>query len=183
MRHGNINRKFGREHKHRMAMLRNQVTSLLMHERITTTVLKAKEIRGIAEKVITLGKRGDVHSRRLAFRTVRDRELLQKIFGPIAERFKTRPGGYTRILKVGLRHGDMAPLAIIELLDANTDAAKVAAPVAAKPAKKVKAKAEAVESEVKAVKKAATKKPATKKAASTKADEAGATKTKAKKKG
>ena len=141
MRHGNINRKFGREHKHRMAMLRNQVTSLLQHERITTTVMKAKEIRGIAEKVITLGKKGDWHSRRIAFKTVRDRDVLQKVFGPLAERFATRPGGYTRILKIGLRHGDMAPLGIIELLpDPNAKPEAVEAPAGKKAPAAKKAK-------------------------------------------
>ncbi len=125
MRHKNVHRKFGREHQHRMAMLRNQVTSLLQHERIHTTDAKAKEIRGIAERVITLGKKGDLHARRIAFRTVRDKEVLTKVFGPLAERYKERPGGYTRVLKLGQRLGDMAPISIIELLpDPNAPVAK-----------------------------------------------------------
>jgi large subunit ribosomal protein L17 len=140
MRHKNIHRKFGREHQHRMAMLRNQVTSLLTHERIHTTDAKAKEIRGIAEKVITLGKRGDLHARRIAFRTVRDKEVLHKVFSELADRFRTRPGGYTRVLKLGQRLGDMAPLSMIELLpDPNAPAkTEKAEKPAAKP-KKVKA--------------------------------------------
>ena len=138
MRHKNIHRKFGREHQHRMAMLRNQVTSLFIHERIHTTDAKAKEIRGIAEKVITLGKRGDLHARRIAFRTVRDKEVLHKIFGSLAERFRTRPGGYTRVLKLGQRLGDMAPLSMIELLP-DPNAAETTAPAAEKkPAVKAK---------------------------------------------
>jgi len=138
MRHKNTNRKFGREHQHRMAMLRNQVTSLLTHERIHTTEAKAKEIRGIAEKVITLGKKGDLHARRIAFRTVRDKEVLHKVFGELADRFRTRPGGYTRVLKLGQRLGDMAPLSLIELLpDPNAKASTAGDDK--KPAKKAKA--------------------------------------------
>lgn len=182
MRHGNINRKFGREHKHRMAMLRNQVTSLLTHERITTTVLKAKEIRGLAEKVITLGKRGDIHARRVAFHTVRDREVLQKVFGPLAERFKTRPGGYTRILKIGPRHGDMAPMSIIELLPDPAGAVPVKAETPAPAAKKTRAKAPAAESTDTPVEKKAAKKTTAKKAPKAEGEEVKA-KPKAKKKG
>ena len=138
MRHKNIHRKFGREHQHRMAMLRNQVTSLLTHERIHTTEAKAKEIRGIAEKVITLGKKGDLHARRIAFRTVRDKEVLHKVFTELADRFRTRPGGYTRVLKLGQRLGDMAPLSMIELLPDPNAAAKVEKDDK-KPTKKAKA--------------------------------------------
>ncbi len=122
-----------------MAMLRNQVMSLIEHERIQTTDAKAKEIRSIAEKVITLGKRGDVHARRVAFRTVRSRELVAKVFGPLAERFRTRPGGYTRVLKIGQRVGDMAPVSLIELLPDPNQAPKAEKPVS----KPVKAKPEA----------------------------------------
>jgi len=138
MRHKNIHRKFGREAQHRMAMLRNQVTSVIEHERITTTDMKAKEVRKMVEKVITLGKRGDIHSRRLAFKTVRNREMIAKLFGPIAERFATRPGGYTRILKIGNRHGDAAPMSILELLQSDTPVETTDAEK--KPAKEAKAK-------------------------------------------
>lgn len=135
MRHKNIHRKFGREAQHRMAMLRNQVMSVIEHERITTTDMKAKEVRKMVEKVITLGKRGDVHSRRLAFKTVRSRELLAKLFGEVAERFRTRNGGYTRILKIGNRVGDAAPMSILELIPGDAPATP-----AEKPAKEAKAK-------------------------------------------
>jgi len=120
-----------------MSMLRNQVMSLIEHERIQTTTAKAKDVRKIAEKVITLGKRGDVHARRIAFQTVRDRELIGKVFGPLAERFRTRPGGYTRILKVGNRDGDAAPMALLELLP---EEGGVAAKPAAEPKKQTKAR-------------------------------------------
>jgi large subunit ribosomal protein L17 len=138
MRHKNTHRKFGREAQHRMAMLRNQVSSLIEHERITTTDMKAKEVRRIAEKVITLGKRGDIHARRVAFKTVRSRELIAKLFGPIAARFKTRPGGYTRIIKIGQRAGDAAPVSILELIRGEGDEAPAAEPTE----KPKKAKAE-----------------------------------------
>ena len=144
MRHGNIHRKFGREAQHRMAMLRNQVSSVIEHERITTTDAKVKEVRKMVEKVITLGKRGDVHARRVAFKTVRSRELLAKLFGPIAERFRTRPGGYTRIVKIGNRAGDAAPVSILELLQ---DDAPVVTEATEKPAKEAKAKKKPAASE------------------------------------
>ncbi|MCC6810352.1 MAG: 50S ribosomal protein L17 [Deltaproteobacteria bacterium] len=153
MRHQNIHRKFGREAQHRMAMLRNQVTSVLEHERITTTDMKAKEVRKMVEKVITLGKRGDVHARRLAFKTVRNREVIQKLFGEIAERFRTRPGGYTRILKIGNRVGDAAPMSILELLKA--DGASEGQ--ADKPAKEAKPKKDAGEAKAKKAAKSADK--------------------------
>ncbi len=144
MRHKNTHRKFGREAQHRMAMLRNQVSSLIEHERITTTDMKAKEVRRIAEKVITLGKRGDVHARRIAFKTVRSRDLIAKLFGPIAERFRTRPGGYTRILKLGQRVGDAAPVSILELLpgEGGSTAKTEPTPKADKPKKAKAEKAE-----------------------------------------
>jgi large subunit ribosomal protein L17 len=100
-----------------MAMLRNMVTSLLRHERITTTVPKAKEARKMAEKVITLGKKGGVHNVRLAQRVVRDREVLQKVFGELKDRYSKRPGGYTRLMRAGFRKGDAAEMAILELVD------------------------------------------------------------------
>ena len=151
MRHKNIHRKFGREAQHRMAMLRNAVSSLIEHERIQTTDMKAKEIRPIVEKVLTLGKKGDVAARRTAFKTVRNRTLIAKIFGPLAERFANRPGGYTRIIKIGQRHGDAAPVSFIELLPAEGGAAapKTEAAPKAEKAKKVKAEKPAGEAKAK----------------------------------
>ncbi len=98
-------------------MLRNMVTSLLEHERIETTDAKAKELRRVADRMITLGKRGDLHARRRAMRVLRKQEVAVKLFGELAERYRERPGGYTRILKVRNRVGDAAPMSIIELVD------------------------------------------------------------------
>ncbi len=117
MRHRLVGRKFGREADHRKAMLHNLVISLLSHERITTTVTKAKEMRTLVDRMITYGKNGTVHHRRLAFGIIHDRTLVKKLFDEIAPRFKDRNGGYTRIMKTGFRKGDNAPLAIIELVD------------------------------------------------------------------
>ncbi len=115
MRHGYGYRKLGRPTDHRLAMLRNMVTSLIVHEKIKTTLPKAKELRRVFEKVITLAKRGDVHSRRIAATRVYTQEALQKAFAELAPRFKTRKGGYTRILKLNIRRGDGAQMAQIEL--------------------------------------------------------------------
>jgi large subunit ribosomal protein L17 len=153
MRHRNEGRKLGRTSAHRLALLRNMVTSLLEHEQIETTEAKAKELRRVAERMITLGKRGDLHARRQALRVVRSREVAGKLFGPLAERYKERPGGYTRILKLRTRVGDAAPLSIIELVD--REARSPAKP--AKPETGAKAKAAAKEK-----KKAAAEKPAAK---------------------
>lgn len=117
MRHGKIGRRLGRSTSHRTAMFRNMVTSLLNHERITTTDAKAKEIRSVAEKMITLGKRGDLHAQRQAAAFIREKSVVTKLFSQIAPRYKERAGGYTRIIKVGLRPGDSAPVSIIELVD------------------------------------------------------------------
>lgn len=117
MRHKVGSRKLQRPTAHRMAMLRNMVTSLLQHERITTTVPKAKEARKMAEKVITLGKKGGVHNVRLAQRVVRDRDVLQKVFGELKDRYSKRAGGYTRLMRAGFRKGDAADVAILELVD------------------------------------------------------------------
>jgi large subunit ribosomal protein L17 len=116
MRHRNDHRKLSRNGSHRKAMLRNLVTSLLDHETIRTTDAKAKEVRRVAERMITLGKRGTLHARRQALRTIRSREVAAKVFDTLATRFRTREGGYTRILKVGPRIGDRAPISIIQLL-------------------------------------------------------------------
>src|SRR5688500_14140026 len=116
MGHKNIHRKFGREADHRMAMLKNQVISLVEHGRIHTTDAKAEEVHVLVERIVTLGKRGDLHARRLAYRTVPNRELISKIFDQLAVRFKDRPGGYTRIIKTAARVGDCAPMSILEFL-------------------------------------------------------------------
>jgi large subunit ribosomal protein L17 len=114
MRHKVSGRKFGREKGHRGLMLKNLVASLVKHERINTTQAKAKEIRSLAERVITYGKKGTVHHRRLAFKVLKNRDLVKKVFDEIAPRFETTEGGYTRVLKNGYRRGDCAPMAIIE---------------------------------------------------------------------
>src|SRR4051812_49309533 len=117
MEHRVGNRKLQRTTSHRLAMLKNMVTSLIEHERITTSIPKAKEARKMAEKVITLGKKGGVHNVRLASKTVKDRGLLQKLFGELKDRYAERKGGYTRILRVGFRRGDACEMAILELVD------------------------------------------------------------------
>lgn len=117
MRHNKTGRRLGRNSSHRAAMMRNMVTSLLDHEKITTTTTRAKELRKIAEKMITLGKRGDLHARRQALQVIRDRKVVGKLFEMVAPRYKERPGGYTRILKLGNRLGDNAPVCQIELVE------------------------------------------------------------------
>ncbi len=154
MRHLKAGRKFGRTSAHRKALFRNLVTALIVRERIQTTLAKAKELRSKAEKTITLGKKGTLHARRLAFRTVQEKEALQKLFGPIAERFAKRNGGYTRIIKIGSRKGDDAPMAFIELVEADAEAKK---PKQTKGKKETRPKATA-------------KKPAAKKETAAKAD-------------
>jgi large subunit ribosomal protein L17 len=118
MRHNKSQRKLGRTSEHRRALFRNQLRSLITHERIITTLPKAKELRPIAEKVVTLGRRSDsVHARRLAERWLSDRDLVRRLFTEIGPRFVSRPGGYTRIVKLGPRRGDAAELAILEFVD------------------------------------------------------------------
>ena len=116
MRHLKEGRKLGRTASHRKALLRNMVSSLLEFEKIETTDAKAKELRKVADKMITWGKRGDLHARRLSLRVISSTKIVQKLFNDIAPRFKERKGGYTRITKVGRRKGDNAPLSIIELI-------------------------------------------------------------------
>ncbi len=116
MRHRKAGRKLGRSSAHRKAMLRNIVTSLLEHERIVTTVPKAKEARRIAEKMITLGKRGDLHARRQALAYIRSKSVVAKLFDELGEQYADRQGGYTRIIRTGRRYGDAAPMAIVELV-------------------------------------------------------------------
>ncbi|MBN9361489.1 MULTISPECIES: 50S ribosomal protein L17 [unclassified Devosia] len=122
MRHGNSNRKLNRTSAHRKAMFANMSASLIKHEQIVTTLPKAKELRPIVEKLITLGKRGDLHARRQAIAQMRDETQVQKLFATIGPRYKDRNGGYIRILKAGFRYGDNAALAVIELVDRDVDA-------------------------------------------------------------
>jgi large subunit ribosomal protein L17 len=117
MRHRIAGRKLGVTSAHRIAMLRNMATSLLKHEQITTTLPKAKELRPYVERIITLGKRGGLHARRQALAQIRDEKVVDKLFTTLAERYRSRPGGYTRVLKAGIRYGDAAPMAIIELVE------------------------------------------------------------------
>ena len=117
MRHRKKGRQLSRTASHREAMLRNMATSLFRHERISTTVAKAKELRPFAERLITLARRGDIHARRMARRKIQDRDVLVKLFDSIGPRFAERPGGYTRILKIGHRQSDGAEVALIELVD------------------------------------------------------------------
>ncbi len=122
MRHRMSGRKLNRTSSHRKAMFSNMVVSLLDHEQITTTLPKAKELRRIADKMITLGKRGDLHARRQALSVLKDNDIVSKLFSGLAERYKERNGGYTRVLKAGNRYGDMAPMAVIELVDRDVEA-------------------------------------------------------------
>ncbi|MEY4235111.1 MAG: hypothetical protein RLZZ454_369 [Pseudomonadota bacterium] len=117
MRHGHGLRKLNRTTSHRLAMLRNMMNSLIAHEAIKTTVPKAKELRRVVEPMITLAKEATVANRRLAFDRLRDRDSVTKLFDVLGPRFKARPGGYTRILKMGFRVGDNAPMALVELVD------------------------------------------------------------------
>ena len=130
MRHGLKLRKLNRTSSHRLAMLRNMMNSLIEHEAIKTTVPKAKELRKVVEPMITLAKTDSVANRRLAFNRLRDRDSVTKLFNDLGPRFQTRPGGYTRILKMGFRVGDNAPMALVELVDR----AEVSAPEADKAA-------------------------------------------------
>jgi large subunit ribosomal protein L17 len=122
MRHGVAGRKLGVTSSHRKAMFRNMAVALLKHEQITTTLPKAKELRPVTEKLITLGKRGGLHARRQAYNELRDETIVAKLFGSLADRYRTRPGGYTRVLKAGIRYGDAADMAVIELVDRDASA-------------------------------------------------------------
>lgn len=122
MRHGLSGRKLNVTSSHRAAMFRNMATSLLKHEQITTTLPKAKELRPYVERLITLGKRGGLHARRQALSQIRDEAVVAKLFSEIAERYTARPGGYCRVLKAGMRYGDAADMAVIELVDRNPGA-------------------------------------------------------------
>ena len=131
MRHQLGGRKLNRTSSHRKAMFANMACALIKHEQIFTTLPKAKDLRPVVEKLITLGKRGDLHARRQAMSMLQDQTLVAKLFSVIAERYKTRAGGYTRVLKAGFRYGDNAPMAIIELVDRDESAkGKDSGPVA-----------------------------------------------------
>jgi large subunit ribosomal protein L17 len=117
MRHGVAGRKLGVTSTHRLAMFRNMAVALIKHEQITTTLPKAKELRPVVEKLITLGKRGDLHARRQAISQLRDTKIVAKLFDTLATRYKARAGGYARVLKAGMRYGDAADMAVIELVD------------------------------------------------------------------
>ena len=124
MRHGISGRKLGRYSAHRRALLSNLAGSLIQHEHIKTTLPKAKELRPFVEKLVTLGRRGTLHARRQAIAILRDQKVVKKLMGPLSERFNSRPGGYTRIVKAGNRHGDNASMAIIEFVDFDFEARK-----------------------------------------------------------
>ena len=122
MRHGNTNRKLNRTSAHRKAMFANMAQALIKHEQIVTTLPKAKDLRPVVEKLVTLGKRGDLHARRQAIAQIKDVVLVRKLFDVLGPRYKERSGGYTRVLKAGFRYGDNAPLGVIEFVDRDVDA-------------------------------------------------------------
>jgi large subunit ribosomal protein L17 len=153
MRHGMVNRKLGRTSAHRNALFRNQLTSLIEHERIITTLPKAKELRPQIERLVTLGKNDSVHNRRQAGRVVADDGLIAKLFDTLGPRFTERPGGYTRIIKLGPRRGDAAEMAILEFVGYEPKIEEKAAPEAKKAAPKKEAPEESEEAEEKPAKK------------------------------
>ena len=122
MYHGHAKRRFGRTHEHRKAMFANMCQALIKHEQIVTTLPKAKDLRPIVEKLVTLGKRGDLHARRQAIAQIKDVALAAKLFDVLGPRYKDRHGGYTRVLKAGFRYGDNAAMAVIEFVDRDVDA-------------------------------------------------------------
>jgi large subunit ribosomal protein L17 len=142
MYHGKAGRKLGRTSSHKEAMFRNMVTSIIKHERIRTTDTKAKELRKLAEKMITLGKRGNLHARRQALAVLRDKSLIGKLFGELTERYRSRSGGYTRIVKTGYRFGDNAPVSILEFIPDEKKKEKATPKAKAKAKEKDKTKAE-----------------------------------------
>ncbi len=121
MRHGISGRKLNRTSAHRRAMFANMAAALLKHEQIKTTLPKAKDLRPIVDRLITLGKRGSLHARRQAFAMLRDDKVTRKLFSELSERYRTRPGGYTRVVRAGYRYGDAAPMAFIELVERDPD--------------------------------------------------------------
>ena len=147
MRHRKSGRKLNRTSSHRKSLFKNMAQALLKHEQIVTTLPKAKELKRVVEKLITLGKKGNLHSRRLAFNQIRDKDMVSKLFDSLAKRYSDRKGGYTRVLKAGFRYGDSAPMAVIELVDRDENAKKIDKPKKVDTSKKDKEQ----------VKKAATK--------------------------
>ena len=143
MRHRNGLRKLNRTSSHRLAMLQNMMNSLIEHEAIKTTLPKAKELRRVIEPMITLAKEDSVANRRLAFNRLRDRDSVTKLFNDLGPRFKARPGGYLRILKMGFRTGDAAPMALVMLTDKSAAVSEAATPATKKARKKAAPKAEA----------------------------------------
>jgi len=137
MRHGNAHRKLNRKSEHRRSMFANMAAALIRHEQIVTTLPKAKDLRPVVEKLITLGKRGDLHARRQAIAQIRDLPMVKKLFDVLGPRYRERNGGYTRVLKAGYRYGDSAPVAVIEFVDRDT-----AAKGAGTPAKEEAAEAD-----------------------------------------
>jgi len=165
MRHRVAHRKLGRTTEHRLSLLRNMAASLITHERIRTTVAKAKELRPFVEKLVTLGKRDSLHARRMAFSILSSKTVVRRLFSDVSPRFSERPGGYTRILKLGPRQGDGAPMAFIEFVDYEFKGGDAPAPAAKAKSKK---KDEAPEEKVEKVEEPAeteAKKPAKKKTA------------------
>ena len=122
MKHRIKGKKLNRTSSHRKALFKNMAQALLKHEQIVTTLPKAKELKRVVEKLITLGKKGNLHSRRLAFNQIRDKDMVSKLFDSLAKRYSDRKGGYTRVLKAGFRYGDSAPMAVIELVDRDENA-------------------------------------------------------------
>lgn len=180
MRHGMVNRKLGRTSSHRLALFRNQLASLIEHERIVTTLPKAKELRPLAEKLITLSRTDSVHNRRQAARSIPDDALVAKLFDTLGPRFAERPGGYTRIIKLGSRRGDAAERAILELVERSEETKEAKSETPAAPAKGAKKKpAPKAEEEPEGEEKSKKTKKAAPKAAKPKADKAKAEKPKA----
>ena len=122
MRHRNAGRKLNRTATHRSALFASLATALIKHEQIVTTLPKAKDLRRVTERLITLAKKGDLHARRLAFSRIRDEAMVAKLFDTLGPRYSARPGGYTRVMKAGFRYGDSAPMAVIELVDRDPEA-------------------------------------------------------------
>jgi large subunit ribosomal protein L17 len=140
MRHGNAHRKLNRTAEHRRAMFANMCAALIKHEQITTTLPKAKDLRPIVEKLVTLGKRGGLHARRQAIAEIRDVAMVKKLFDVLGPRYKERHGGYTRVMKMGFRYGDNAPLGVIEFVDRDVNAKGLdSGPVAEKSAEEASA--------------------------------------------
>jgi large subunit ribosomal protein L17 len=154
MYHGKAGRKLGRTSSHKEAMFRNMVTSVIKHERIRTTDSKAKEVRKLAEKMITLGKKGNLHARRQALAFVRDKAMVSKLFGELTERYRKRAGGYTRIIKVGYRFGDNAPVSILEFIPEEKKKEKAKPKVKGKAKEKEKSTLESIPPEEKKKEKA-----------------------------